>query len=324
MTRTRQTALFVTLALAGSYAVGAVWIAHPERGWITQFLMWSPAVAALVVQAIRREAPRAMGFRFTGVGPWLAAIAYPFAVIAACLVLAHAIELVTGAEVIHYQPDTVRRTVFGVDATGLALVPLRLAHQLTWMLPWLVVALAYRLELPERLGAGRHAARGLLWAGLFWFSPGPGWLPPGTIGEELGWRGWLVRVWRDRPIAALMIGAVVWAAFHLPVVVLVPALHSFTATSSFLLSIAAAAAAFQALYRWSGSVWPPVVAHATWNGWNTFFLGNQYGGGPSIFGGELWLINGEGLLGMLVNLAITVVLVRRWRAASRKASVGRV
>jgi membrane protease YdiL (CAAX protease family) len=317
LTRARQTALFAAIALGGSYAIGAVWIAHPAWGWLSQYLMWTPAIAALVVQAIRREPPRAMGFRYTGAGPWLAAFLYPFGVIAACVALAYAIRLAMGVDVIHFQPGAVSMEVFGVSASGMALVPLRLARALLVVAPWLALALAYRLELPEKLGAGRHAARAALWVGVFWCNRGPWWLPPGVIGEELGWRGWLVRTWRDRPLTAIALSAPIWAAFHLPVVVLEPPLHSVVPAVSFLLSIAAAAAAFQALYLWSGSIWPPVVAHFSWNFWNPFFLGNQYGPGPSIFGGELWLINGEGLLGMLVNAAITAVLIVRWRASTR-------
>ncbi len=316
MTRTRQTALFLAIALGGSAAIGSLWVARPEWWWLSQFLMWSPGIAALVLQAVRREPPRALGFAFTGAGPWVAAFVYPFAVIACCVGLAYAIQATSGLAIIHFQPETIELEVFGVHTAGLQAVPLRLARQLLLMvLPWLVLALAYRHQLPERLGPGRHAARGLLWAGVWWCNPGPWWLPPGNIGEELGWRGWLVRVWRDRPITALGLTASAWAAFHTPVIVLVPALHSVVPAASFLLSIAAAAAAFQAFYLWSGSVWPPIIAHTTWNFWNPFFLGNQYGGGgPSVFGGEQWLINGEGTLGMIVNLAVTAVLVMRWRS----------
>jgi len=320
MSRSRQTTLFVAIALLGSWAIGAVWIVS-QQGWLSQFLMWTPGVAALVLQWVRREPPRALGFAFTGAAPWAAAFAYPFAVIAGCITLGYAIGAVTGTDVIHFQPDTVQFPVFGVTASGMALVPLRLARNLLLMLPWLALALAYRFELPERLGGGRHLARLALWGGVFWFNPGPWWVPPGGIGEELGWRGWLVRVWRDRPLTALALTAASWAAFHLPVVVLVPQLHAPLAALAFLLSIAAAAAAFQALYLWSGSVWPPVVAHFTWNFWNPFFLGNQYGPGASIFGGQTWLINGEGLLGLVLNGLVTVLLVRRWRARQRTAEV---
>jgi membrane protease YdiL (CAAX protease family) len=311
--RAKQTALFLAIALGGSYLIGALWIMR-HWGWLSQYLMWTPGIAALVLQAIRREPPRALGFRFTGAGPWVVAVLYPLVLVATCIGLGYALRFVTGNDVIHFQPDAVRFKVFGIEASGLSLVPLRLTRQAFLMLPWLGLALAYRYQLPEKLGSGRHVARAVLWGGVFWFNPGPWWLPPGFLGEELGWRGWLVRVWSDRPLTALALGAGAWAAFHLPVVVLEPELHAFVPALSFLLSIAAAAATFQALYLWSGSIWPPAIAHFAWNFWNPFFLGDQYGSNPSIFGGEIWLINGEGLLGMLVNGAITVVLIRRWRA----------
>jgi len=319
-TRAKQTALFVVIALGGSYAIGALWVAHPDKGWLSQYLMWTPGIAALVLQLVRREPPRALGFRFTGAAPWVAALLFPLAVIAACVALGYAIRAITGSDVIHFQPDTVRHEFLGIEAQGMALVPLMAAVIVLVLVPWLVVALAYRFELPEKLGRGRHVARAALWAGVFWFYPGAWWAPPGSIGEELGWRGWLVRVWRDRPLTALALTATVWPAFHLPVIALVPQLHSFVPALSFLLSIAAAAGVFQALYLWSGSIWPPVIAHFTWNAWNPFFLGNQYGGGASIFGGEIWLINGEGVLGMVVNGAITVALVVRWRRRQRAAT----
>lgn len=322
--RAARTALFLVIALGGSYAIGAVWVARPQWGWLTQYLMWTPGVAALVLQAMAREPPRAMGFGFTRAAPWAVAFLYPFGVIGACVALGYAIGALTGADVIHFQPSTVHFDVFGVHATGLALVPLRLVRNVELALPWLVLALAYRWQLPERLGAGRHVARAALWGGVFALYPGPWWLPPGCIGEELGWRGWLVRTYADRPLVALALTATAWMAFHVPVVVSEPALHGVVPAAAFLLSIAAGAAAFMALYRWSGSIWPPVVAHFTWNFWNPFFLGNQYGPGASIFGGKLWLINAEGLLGTLVNGAITVVLVMRWRAAARVARGGEV
>jgi membrane protease YdiL (CAAX protease family) len=312
------TALFLAIALGGSYVIGVVWAAHPAWGWITQFMMWTPGIAGLTVQALRREPPRTMSFGLGSCGwrPWAVAFLYPFAVIAACVVLAYCVRTVGGSGVIWFQPEHVNSYVFGTNRPGMAAVPVRLAYQLAVMLPWVLLASAYSYELPEKLGAGRHVARAILWILVFGFYPGSWWLPPGCIGEELGWRGWLVRTWRDRPLVALALSACAWALFHLPVVALEPQLHSFVAVAGFLLAVASAAAVFEALYLWSGSVWPPIVAHFTWNFWNPFFLGDQYGGGPSLFGGLLWLINGEGLLGVVVNGVITVVLVRHWRRRS--------
>lgn len=315
MSRAGQTALFVVLAVGGSWAIGAWWVAHPSQGWISQYLMWTPGAAALLLQAVRREPPRAMGFAFTGAAPWMVALAYPFGVIAACIALGYAIRALGGGDVIHFQPSTVTMRVWGVQATGLAIVPLRLARHVVLMTPWLALALAYRWRLPERLGGARHVARAALWAGVLACYPGPWWLPPGCIGEELGWRGWLVRVWRDRPLVSLALTAAAWSAFHAPILVLEPALHAWAPALSFLASVAAGAAAFQAFYRWSGSIWPPAIAHFSWNFWNPLFLGDQYGPGASMFGGAQWLINGEGLLGVVVNGAITIALVAHWRRA---------
>ena len=85
-------------------------------------------------------------------------------------------------------------------------------------------ALAYRYRLPELVQQAlprplrflHHVFRALLFAPVIWFYPGP-LGPPGTLGEELGWRGYLVRRWAKRPLVAAAITMPVWAAFHLPV-----------------------------------------------------------------------------------------------------------
>ncbi len=38
----------------------------------------------------------------------------------------------------------------------------------------------------------------------------------GDFGEELGWRGYLLRRWEDRPHAAVWISSSGWGLFHLP------------------------------------------------------------------------------------------------------------
>jgi hypothetical protein len=136
VTRARKTALFLVIALGGSFAIGAVWVAHPERGWISQYLMWTPGIAALVLQLVRREAPRAEGFQFTGAGQWVVGFVYPFGMIAACVGLGYLIQAFSGADIIHFKPETVRLPVFGAERTGMELVALRLAICLLFVLPW--------------------------------------------------------------------------------------------------------------------------------------------------------------------------------------------
>jgi membrane protease YdiL (CAAX protease family) len=151
--------------------------------------------------------------------------------------------------------------------------------------------------------------------------PGP-LAPPGAIVEELGWRGTLVRRFMDRPIIAVAISAPVWAAFHLPVI-FAPGQVGHTLQNIFFLgSVAAGAAPFAALYLWSRSVWPCVVLHYTWNVWNPFLLGDVYGGGAGLFGGAVWAFNGEGLFGLLIQGAVTVWLIQRWRRKSASQAQG--
>ncbi|MBS2025771.1 MAG: CPBP family intramembrane metalloprotease [Deltaproteobacteria bacterium] len=321
MSRTRQTVLYAVLALGLGELVGWLWIASPGKGWLTQFLMWTPGVAALLLTTlVRKEPPRALGFSFTGTGPWLAAYLYPFGVFTGCIALAYACDAVLRTQLIVFHPEVMKATFFGAEHQGLSLLGWRFLSSLLVMLPWLVLALAYRFQVPERFGRARPLAAFLLWAQVFWFNPGRWWIPPGTIGEELGWRGFVVRLWKDRPLTSLALTSAMWAAFHLPVVIHEEPLHAFVPALAFLASIAAAAAVFQALYLWSGSVWPPIVAHFSWNFWNPFILGNQYGPSKSVFGGVIWVINGEGLFGLVFNGLLTVFLVLMWRKRQASAT----
>lgn len=329
MSRSRETALFVFLTLLGSYAIGWHWIHHPQQGWLTQWMMCLPAFVGLGLSALlRREPPRAVGLAYIGALPWLVAFLYPFVMVALAALLAYGVRGVTSDEsFIRFQPQAVQTGGWlGMPrAPGLSFLWVRVLRNLWALAPWLLVAVIYRLGWPERIAARlpaairplHHALRALLGAFVVYSYPGP-LGPPGAIGEELGWRGTLVRRYADRPLLAIAITAPVWAAFHLPVVFAPGQAGHGLQNLVFLLSIAAAAGPFAALYLWSRSVWPCVVLHFTWNTWNPFFLGDVYGGGAGVFGGAVWAFNGEGLFGLFINGGVTLWLVRRYR--TRKLS----
>jgi hypothetical protein len=314
----KETVWFVVLALGLSWAVGAWWLARPEQFILIRVLMCVPALVGMgCAYAFRREPPRAAGFAFTGWGPWGLAMVYPFLMTAFCLLLAYGWRAVSGrADFIVFQPEAL---AFGLSRDhllhGLPALGLAAAIWIVVLLPWLLVALAYRFGWPEwvraRLPKGwawlHHAFRALLFVPVFAFGL------PGELGEELGWRGHLVRRWTERPLVAAAITMPVWAAFHLPVIFSDAQKGHPVLNAVFLLSIAAAAVPFAALYRWGRSVWPCAVLHLSWNLWNPLLLGNVYSGRPGLFGGQMRIFNGEALFGLLFNGLLAGWLLWRWR-----------
>lgn len=90
-----------------------------------------------------------------------------------------------------------------------------------------------------------------------------------TFGEEFGWRGYLLVRWEKhgRTRAAIGVGAV-WGVWHAPIIVLMgynyPGHPGMGIIMMTLFTIS-----FGVLQAWlrfaSGSVWPPVLAHAAFN-----------------------------------------------------------
>jgi membrane protease YdiL (CAAX protease family) len=306
-----EVAIFIPVALIGSWSLFA--FRAPGRWWIIQWLMTWPAIAGFALAWLfRREPPRAAGFDYTFAAPWLLAFFYPLLMVAAEVGLAYALRID-----IRFQPARVG---------GFAGFQSKLWRTVIVLLPLLAVAVAYRLRwpdrvrdaLPARLRFLHHFFRALLFVPAIWVYHFGQPVPPGSYGEELGWRGYLVRRLRERPVRAALISGAVWAVFHAPVLVGQP--EGPARTVALLGSIFAAGIVFCGLYLWSGSVWPCAAMHFTWNQWHPFFLGDPYGGGEGMFGGAKWIFNGEGAFGLLLNGAIGAVLLWRWRAAAMQVA----
>jgi membrane protease YdiL (CAAX protease family) len=320
----KETLWFIVLALLLSWGVGACWLLDERRFILIRLLMCVPALVAMgCAWAFRREPPRAAGFAFTGWRPWLLAMAYPWLMILFCLGLAYGWRTLSGqAAFIYVRP--IDEFQFGISKSlsfhGLRALGFAAAAWVVLLLPWLLVAGAYRAQWPDRLKAAlpvswtwlHHAFR----AGLFLptlLTHGP---LPGELGEELGWRGYLVRRWADRPLVAVAITMPVWASFHLPVIFSSAQKGHPVQNAVFLLSIAAAAVPFAALYLWGRSVWPCAVLHLSWNLWNPLVLGNVYTGHAGLFGGQVRTFNGEALFGLIFNSILALWLIARWRRAA--------
>ncbi len=314
----RDVLWFVLLVLPLSWAVGAWWLLDERRVILVRLLMCVPALVAFgCAWAFRREPPRTAGLALDRAWPWVVAVLYPLAMIAAATLLAFAVRG------LFHRPDFI--VLNGPRWMGRPvgwapwLIQMALVQVIT-LLPWLLVGLAYRWRWPERVqarvpGPLHHLVRAALFLPTFLIHG-----LPGELGEELGWRGYLVRRLGARPLQAALVTMPVWALFHLPVVFSRTQAGQPVQNAIFLASIGVAAVTFAALYLWSGSVWPCAVAHLTWNLWNPAVLGDVYGGHPGLFGGAVRTFNLEGLFGLILHGLLAAWFLATWARKARESA----
>lgn len=327
----RETSVFVASTLFISYTLAAIFLLTGERhGVLIRALMCVPGVMAVAIAwSFRREPPRAAGFEFRGWRPWAAALLFPLAFEVVAVLLAYAVRLATGRrDFIHFQPENLSIQFVGLNLTGLSALAGVAGLLISAVLLWLAIAFAYRRRwpdrfkqsLPARLRWLHHGFRAFIWLPVFFIPNGLGgklFSLPGELGEEIGWRGYLVRRWAARPVASAAITAFAWSMFHLPVPFFEGQRGHYFQNVAFLGSLAAFAVTFQAFYLWSRSVWPCAVLHLSWNMCNEAILGDVYGWQPGLFGGQFWVFNGEGFFGLLINGVVALWLIRRWARGPR-------
>lgn len=128
-----------------------------------------------------------------------------------------------------------------------------------------------------------------------------------VLGEEYGWRGYLLpeltRIYGK--LKATSSVSIVWALYHMPAVYL---LAKATDMSHPLLTCAVQAGvvfavsfAFSYAYNLSGSLIPVLFFHSVWNVVNTTALGDIYTNKQGLLQGNLFIMNGEGVIGLIVS-----------------------
>ncbi|WP_228282463.1 CPBP family intramembrane glutamic endopeptidase [Brevibacterium atlanticum] len=131
-----------------------------------------------------------------------------------------------------------------------------------------------------------------------------------TIGEEFGWRGWLLT--SLRPLGtwpALLIVGVIWGLWHAPLILLG---YNFNRPDIVGLGLmVGGCVTLGILFGWlrlrTGSVWPAVAAHAALNGSAGMLLGLFLtAGAPAP---DSALVAYLGVSGWIVSALVTVVLV---------------
>ena len=151
---------------------------------------------------------------------------------------------------------------------------------------------------------------------------------PLIFGEEYGWRGWLLENLsqdRGRLIGTLGTG-LVWAAWHGPVIYGLAKVSGLPdpglLTGIQMAAIFVFSFAFAWLYFNSGSIIPPMLMHYLWNYYNPMVLGDIYNHQHGWFDGNLLLINGEAVAGILFGLPLMIWFVVKERSRSHQCRPG--
>jgi len=205
---------------------------------------------------------------------------------------------------------------FGLRQAGLRWWPVAIGAPVVIGLAGLVAAYALPTAAPAH-GSIPSAIIGFVIGGAI---ATVGW----TLGEEFGWRGYLLP--RLRTLGdgwALVISGVVWAAWHMPIIFLTDLYHAdgnrLVVLPLFVLTVMGAAVFIGYLRIASGSVWPATIAHSAHNGvWSltSAFIVASSPAAEEYVAGDSGIVIGIGTL-------IAAVLLTWWvrRPRSERATV---
>ncbi|WP_293694570.1 type II CAAX endopeptidase family protein [uncultured Agrococcus sp.] len=134
-----------------------------------------------------------------------------------------------------------------------------------------------------------------------------------AIGEELGWRGWLISRLRGFGFWTIaMLSAIAWMVWHLPAIPLIVGDGGFEVGLAYLLAIGSWAPFMVALRLLSGSVWPAIIVHGALNSVRVFLTQSIASGG-----GVNWVVEAVGWVLWLGAAALV------WHFALRRPSAPR-
>jgi uncharacterized protein len=193
---------------------------------------------------------------------------------------------------------------------------------------WQTWGLAFLLPLPILA-----VTYGLAWAsGMAAFTPPAesGWLPNllinlainfliitlFVVSEEIGFRGYLLpRLRQLGDKQAILLSGFLHGVWHLPLILLTPFYlaqgNRWLTIPLFLLLLTAAGAIYGALRLATGSLWPAVILHATFNAFLGLFATLTVMRSPL----GIYLVGESGVLTLMVTAVAAFWFIQRWPAA---------
>lgn len=145
----------------------------------------------------------------------------------------------------------------------------------------------------------------------------------GAFGEEYGWRGFLLPIletYIQRHVAIFIVG-VVWGLFHLPMVYFL-SVSTGIASPVWMCSVQFLSCIFFSFpfafsYHLSKSVFAPALLHTVWNTYNSLWFGNIYTNEPGIIKGNIFLLSGEGILGLITSVVFALFFLIFYKQSNR-------
>jgi len=142
----------------------------------------------------------------------------------------------------------------------------------------------------------------------------------GALGEELGWRGYLLpKLLFLGPRRALLLSGLLHGLWHLPMILLTPYYHSIgnllITLPLFLATLTLAGVFYGELRLRTGSVWPAAIAHRAFNVFWDRFAAMTVTTSPLLVA---YLAGETGLLTLIGVAIVAGVLLARLEASSRR------
>ncbi|MBJ8115666.1 MULTISPECIES: CPBP family intramembrane glutamic endopeptidase [Bacillus] len=130
-----------------------------------------------------------------------------------------------------------------------------------------------------------------------------------VLGEEMGWRGYMLTRLVDAEFSRpILISGLIWATWHVPIVIA----GLYVEGSSVLLSVLGiyfCIVPFSYITAYlrliTGSVWPSVIIHTTWNA----IIQGPFARASTGHQSEIW-IGESGLITAIINLITAIILSR--------------
>jgi uncharacterized protein len=245
-------------------------------------LMWTPAAASVVARLVLREGFADVSFRIGGRRGWKAVVlALIFPIIVG--MIAYGIAWATG--LVHFSPRPIALAAqfVGDNASPVVVFLINLAVAAT-----VVTVLSVRT----------------------------------AAGEEIGWRGYMLTRLIDAGVPKpVLTSGIIWGVWHVPLIlagVYLAGAPPTLAASLWVVTATAFSFVFARLRLETGSVWPAIALHASWNSIiQVAFDPASTGARAAVWVGE------SGILVTLTMIAAAVVFARgRWMIADAQKYCG--